>query len=172
MIKIYRKHSLLLEYLLPPFGIRNKKFKPEGIPDIPYEPKGRVQITHDEEQKLRSISDCLNQYLNFIDLQKLSPIKKNKLIRRIYDLYQKLSSHFLTQTIQRAFKYKVTDADQVERIASQLVQMESYDPPFIDDYDENIENRDSYKEGKLTDVADLESYEALLDQKKEEESSG
>jgi len=164
-IKIYQKHNLLIEYQLPVFGIKNQKFKPKGIPDLPYEPRQRTKSTQDEELKLKKTFPVIVPYLNIVDHKKPSPQRRNQLIKRLYSLSQRLTEQFFIQTIQRAIHYKVIDVEQLERVASQLVKLESYQVPVTDSNDdEQLEDRNEYQEGKFTEVSDLAVYEELLNQ--------
>jgi predicted house-cleaning noncanonical NTP pyrophosphatase (MazG superfamily) len=168
-IKIFRKHSLLIEYRLPSFGVKNKKIKPDGIGDLPFEPRHRPKPTQEEELKLKSLCPEVGAYLDVVDRKKPSPQKRNQLIRRLYCLNQTLTEHFFIQTLRRATHYRVIDVEQLERIAFQLVRLESYEVPVIDSHDEELEDREAYQEGKITWSPDPADYETLLNQRDEEE---
>ena len=49
-IVIYQNRKVVCEHTLPPFGIREKKFKPDGI-TVPYRPKKTTVPPHDEDRK-------------------------------------------------------------------------------------------------------------------------
>ncbi|MDI6782428.1 MAG: hypothetical protein QME49_10070, partial [bacterium] len=56
---------MLAQYQLPPDGVKNEVFYPEGLPKPEYKPKDRKKPTQAEEKKLRAVSGEVNAYLNF-----------------------------------------------------------------------------------------------------------
>lgn len=57
-IKIYHRRNLLVQYKLPPDGVKNQQFSPQGngAPKPQYKPKYRKKPTASEEKKLRGVS--------------------------------------------------------------------------------------------------------------------
>ncbi|HAS16414.1 MAG TPA: hypothetical protein DCR39_00555, partial [Nitrospiraceae bacterium] len=53
-LKIYHKRILLVEYPLPPDGVKNRSFSPQGVPRPGHQPKNRKHPTAQEEKKLRA----------------------------------------------------------------------------------------------------------------------
>jgi transposase len=167
-IKIYRHRSLLTEYLLPPFGTKNQKFKPPGAPENPYEPQNRRKNLEDEEKKLRAISPEVDSFIEFVTTQPGSLQFKQTFIRKLYRLHQSISRELLTKTLERAKKYRVTDVTTIERIATQLMKQEIYQLPLFDTVEE-FENREAYQEGKLTDEPDLTRFDDQTDSQDDED---
>ena len=65
-LKIYHKRKLLIEYPLPPDGVKNERFSPEGQPKPRYQPKHRKKPTEGEEKKLKSLAEEVESYLSFV----------------------------------------------------------------------------------------------------------
>ena len=161
-IKIYQHRNMLACYPLPPDGTKNKAFSPEGEPKPKQQPKDRKKPATYEEENLRAMSPEIGAYLDFLKNQK--GIQKNRFIRALYGLCQKISPGLFNHTASRALKYRITDMGTVERIAVLLMKDLDYDMPFAP-IDENLSARASYLEGCFTDRADLSVY----DQEKDDE---
>jgi len=96
-------------------------------------------------------------YLSFILAQK--GIQKHAFIRGIYGLYQKVAVSVFVKTVQRALKYRITDLHTLQRIAVLQLQEGSYELPLVDPPEE-LQNRESYREGCYTDEGELPVEEA------------
>ena len=162
-IRIYQHRSLLIEYPLPPFGTRNEKIKPPGLPDSPYQPRHRSGAFQEEEKKLRALAPEVNSFIEFITTQPGGIQAKIHLLRRLESLHRAISLPFFIKTIERALRYRVTDASTIERIATQLVKQEAYQLPLYDSPDD-FEERESYQEGKISDEPDLSRFDEVLNQ--------
>jgi hypothetical protein len=114
-LKMYRRRELLAEYRLPPDGVKNQLFSPEGMTPPKHMPKDRRKPTTQEENTLRAVSTEVGAYLDFA----LEPkgIRKHRFIRELFQLYRKLALPVFLQTVERALKYRITEMDTVERIA-------------------------------------------------------
>ena len=153
-IKIYHHRNLLICYDLPAYGIKNKAFSPDGKPQ--QQPKDRKKPATDEQKTLRAVSAEISAYLDFL---KTTPgIQKNRFLRQLYQLYQSLPASLFIDTVNRAFKYRITDITAVERIAVLLTKDVHYQMPSVE-IDENLKTRPSYLEGCFTDPADLSVYD-------------
>lgn len=157
-IKMYRKRTLLIQYPLPQDEeTRNKCFAPSEHGALQHQqPHNRKNSSSDEEKKLRAISNEVNEYLNFAI--EGTDIKKHRFICQLYQLSLKLAPQLFIKTIQRALQYRIKSLETIERIA--LLQMKRNDGfvPFVD-YNQEFINRDAYKEGSLSDDADLSEYD-------------
>jgi hypothetical protein len=63
-----------------------------------------------------------------------------------------------TTSIERAYKYRITDIATIERIAALNMTQGASALPSAE-VDENFRQRDTYQEGRLTDAPDLSIYE-------------
>jgi hypothetical protein len=159
-LKIYHKRKLLVEYALPPDGVKNETFSPEGQPKPQYQPKHRKKPTQREEKKLKSLAEEVEAYLSFVINQK--GIQKHRFIRSLYGLYQKIALPLFIKTIKRALKYHITDIQTIERIAVLQLKEGNYELPFVET-DGEFQKRESYLEGCSTDEADLSIYDKMME---------
>jgi hypothetical protein len=155
-IKIYHRRELLIEYALPPVEAKNQKFYPPDRPQPRRQPKDRKNPTVEEEKILRSFSETLDTYLDFV-LKERTGKQRHRFIRDLFRLQQKLSPDLFEKAVSRAFSYRVTDPDTVYRIAVLQMKEANYQVPFVT-VDEAFRNRPSFVEGRFTDEADLTRY--------------
>jgi len=91
------------------------------------------------------------------------------MIRILVQLHRNTSHEIFQNTVKRALQYRITEGETIERIASQLMKLESYEFPWVEEMDdEELKNRDSYLEGQFTDEPDLAEYDHLLDQQSDD----
>jgi len=159
-IKIYQKRELLAEYLLPPQGVKNQPFSPDGMPQPQYKPKDRKKPTDQEEKKLREIGPEVDAYLNFA--LKPKGILRHRFIRQLFCLHQKLAPSLFIQTIERAMKYRITDIGTIERISLLYMAEGSLETPYTQ-IDEDLENREAYQQGRLSEEVDLSRYDRMFE---------
>jgi transposase len=159
-LKIYHGRQLLGEYDLPPQGTKNETFYPRGHRKPAQQPKWRKKSSSYEEKKLRATDNQVDAYLSFVKTQK--GIQIHRLIRALYGLSQKLARPLFIQTIKRAYQYRITDMNTIERIAVLQMKDTSQGLPAVS-VDENLANRESYLEGYVTDDVDLSLYEKIID---------
>jgi hypothetical protein len=169
-IQIMRNRELLEEYTLPIHGVKNERFRPPGIAAIRHYPNNCKRPTETEEKRLKAIDPSVAAYLEFIVKTPESSVKKHRLIRELFSLSLKVAPQLFIQTIQRAHRYRIMDRDTVERIAIYLMRDNCFEEVAVasDDY----EDREIYREGRLSPEPDLCKYDELLEQKdveKEEE---
>ena len=79
-LKIFRRRELLIEYPLPPDGVKNKAFSPEGHPKPRHQPKNRRKPTTEEEKRLRALADEVGAYLDFV--LKTGRVQRHRLGKR------------------------------------------------------------------------------------------
>ncbi len=163
-LKIYHKRKLLGEYDLPPNGVKNQRFSPKGQPAPQHQPKYRKKPTAEEEKKLRSVSEEVSAYLNFVLKEK--GITRHRFIRCLSSLQQKITPPLFIKTIKRACKYRITDIETVQRIALLLMNEGNYTVPFVETNQE-FRKRESYLEGATVNEVDLSRYD-----KSTEDSNG
>lgn len=155
-IKIYHRRELLIEYKLPPVGVKNQNFYPPDRPKPRHEPKDRKNRTSEEEKILRSMSPTLEAYLDFA-LKEQPGGQKHRFIRKLFRLCRRLSPDLFERAASRALAYRVTDPDTIYRIAVLQMKEANYEVPCVV-VDQNFVNRPSYLEGRFTDQVDLTRY--------------
>ncbi|MDP3013517.1 MAG: hypothetical protein Q8M92_04695 [Candidatus Subteraquimicrobiales bacterium] len=155
-IKIYHQRELLVEYEIPSFDVKNKKFYPPGRPRPRHEPKDRKNPTGDEEKILRRFSEKVDAYLSFA-LKEQAGKQKHGFVRHLYRLYQRLSADLFEKAVARALSYRITDPDTIYRIAVLQMKEANYHVPLVH-IDGEFVKRPSFLEGRFTDNADLTRY--------------
>jgi hypothetical protein len=158
-LEAYQKHSKLIEYPLPSYGVNNKRFSPPGIKT---EPNNRKKGAAEEESVLRAKGSICCSYLDFVHSGECRCHKKSKLIRDLYSLSKKLSENIFTKALQRALEYKVDSIRSIERIAMNLLQKDLFNENDIQiscDY----QSRTEYQKGRFSNEADLQSFQELID---------
>ena len=161
VLKIYHKRKMLIEYPLPPYGVKNEPFSPSGEPKPQHQPKHRKKPTEAEEKKLKNMGEEVQSYLRFVLAQK--GIQKHRFIRRLYALSQKITVELFIKTVKRAHTYRITDLQTVESIALLQLKEQNYVNPFVE-IDEDFLDRESYLEGRFSEEVDLSIYEALMEE--------
>jgi hypothetical protein len=164
-LKIYLQRQLLAEYPLAPEGVKNQLFSPEGQPPPPHRPKNRKQPTQEEEKRLRAIGEPVRLYLDFALADK--GLARHGFLRKLFALSRKMTSELFLKTIQRAFQYRITELDTLERVAL-LYLSEGMDLPPWAEVDESFRDRPAYQDGALTEAPDLSIYEEGADGDDEE----
>lgn len=165
-IKIHHNRVLLVQYQLPPEGVKNQVFSPPGKTKPLFKPEYRKKPSALEEKKLRGTTSEVDDYLNFVLKQIPDGKPKHRFIRQLYSLYQKLALPLFIKTIQRALKYRITDINTIERICLLLMKQGNYQLPLslsVVTIDKELHRRESYLEGKLSDEVDLSIYDKILD---------
>lgn len=151
-LKIFYKRKLLVQYSLPPEETKNAIINPPGKPQPRYGPTHRMKPTDEEQKKLKAVCEDVGAYVDFILAQK--GIQKHTFIRGIYGLHQKVALPVFVKTVQRALKYRITDLRTLQRIAVLQLQEGAYELPLVEPPEE-LQNRESYREGCYTDEGDL-----------------
>jgi len=159
-LKIYHNRILLVDYPLPPDGVKNRSFSPQGVPRPGHQPKNRKHPTAQEEKKLRAAAVEVDEYLSFA--LKPKGTQKHRFIREMFSLYQKIALPLFIKTIRRALKYRITDIKTVERIAILHISDGDYEIPLME-IDKEFKDRETYHEGRLTDDPDLSIYDKMLE---------
>lgn len=159
-LKIYLDRELLVEYPLPPDRVKNEAFTPPGFCKPKYQPKHRIRPTAQEEKILRSLAAEVDAYLQFV--LKPKGKEKHRIIRQLFGLYRKVAPSVFIKAIKRAHTYRIMDVKCVERIAFLQIQQGDIQIPSID-IDEQFQERQTYREGRLSGEVDLSIYEKMLD---------
>jgi transposase len=154
-LKIYQHGQCLAEYPLPPDGVKNQRFSPPGQPASGH-PQNRKHPTETEEKHLRALAPAVNAYLDFALPTK--GIQRHDFIRRLLALSRRMSVELLTQSLERARKYRITSLETVERIALLYLQQGTGQLPLAE-VDAHLTQRPAYQEGSLTEPPDLSIYQ-------------
>lgn len=160
-IRIYRKRELLTEYPLPIYGTRNQRYKPPGVTAQPHSKKAALP-SDIEESKLRSLAPAVGTFLDFALAHKSIRGQRARFIRELYRLNTRMALSLFIHTIERATTYGVTDPRAIERIAVFLLRDELFDAAFPES-PAKFQNRDLYREGRLSADPDLSVYQRMLD---------
>jgi len=158
-IKLCRARECLAEYRLPPDGVKNKPFSPEGLPAPAQKPRRRHQPAHEEEKRLRAIAPSVSGYVDFI--LKTPGINRHEHLRRLLALSRRMTPELFIKTVERALKYQILDLPTLERIAL-LYLGTGAELPCVE-IDETFRQREAYLEGCLTEAPDLSSYQTPSD---------
>ena len=155
-LEMYKGRVLLCGYSLPGDGVRNARFSPEGVSPPRHNPRNRKRPTAEEEARLRAMSPPVGAFLD----RMLAPggIQRHHFLRRLYALSQRMSEPLFVRSVERAYRYGVSDLDTLERIAhlGLAVGEHPVEPPELD---ESYRDRETYREGELTDTPDLSAYD-------------
>jgi hypothetical protein len=162
-LKIYATRVLRAEYELPPFGVKNKKFFPKGMPKPKNQPVHRIKSTAEEEKRLRLLGEHINAYLDFV-LKDKGGKQRHRFIRELFAVYHNLALPLFHKTITRALEYRITDMGSIERIALFYLREGDYETPFLE-IDQEFQDREAYKEGRFSDPVDFSPYEKMLEEK-------
>lgn len=160
-IRIYLRRQLLIEYDLPTEIVKNQTYSPKGYPKPAHRPKNRKHPTKQEEDKLRSLSKEIDDWLTTVLKEK--GLTRHRFIRSIYSLHLKLAPSLFLQTIQRAETYRIIDTNAIERIAELLLKQSNYVMPTVD-VDLEFQNRTTYLEGRTCDKVNLSQYDELIEE--------
>jgi transposase len=154
-LRIYHARELLAEYPLPPSDVKNKPFGSEKNPVPRGEPPHRRQSSQDEEKHLRAIPGA-SAYLDFC-LQ-APGLQRHVFLRKLFAFSRKMTPELFTRTVDRALKYRITSLEVLERIARLQLDGGALDFSSVP-IDETYQQRETYREGSLTDPPDLSQYD-------------
>jgi transposase len=163
-LKVYMDRNLLVEYKLPPEDIKNKTFFPEGKSRPVYLPKHRKRPTLQEEKQLRALDPEIDSFLNFILKEKGR--ERHRVVRELFNLSQKISLPLFIKTIKRASRYRIKDTEVIKRISLLQISANEIKLPCLE-IDEELEKRENYREGRISDKVDLSIYDKMLEEKEE-----
>jgi transposase len=155
-LEIYQSGQQLMQYPLPPEGVKNQPFHPPGQPASPYKPRHRQQSSEQEEKRLRQMAPAVSAYVDFI---LASPgLLRHQHLRRLLALSGRMSPELFARSVQRAHRYRITSLATLEAIARLQFQAGTDELP-LPPIDESFRDRPAYQEGSLTDSPDLSRYE-------------
>jgi transposase len=148
------------EYPLPADGIRNAQFSPPGQPAPPGNANNRKRPTAEEEKRLRAMGQSVDAYLTFA--LKPQGIPRHRFIRELFALARQMTPALFVRTVERALRYRITELETLRRIAQlYLTEAEASLPnPAVD---EGFRDRETYRQGHLTDAPDFSPYDNMLE---------
>jgi len=159
-LKLYRARECLAEYPLPADGVKNAKFAPPGQPQPRHNPSNRRRPTEEEEKRLRAINELVGRYLDFA--LKPKGIERHRFLRRLFALSRQMSVAVFLRTLERALRYRIVAIDTLQRIALLVLDGSEHPWPAVD-IDQGFRARESYLEGRLTDMPDFSRYDRILE---------
>ena len=143
----------LLEYALPPWGVKNQPFHAPGQKPR-YRPRNRKLSSQEEEKRLRALAPVVNAYVDFI--LSTPGLLRHQFLRRLWALHQRWSTALFLRTIERAHRYHITSLETLQRIALLHLDETALPEPLVDP---DLEKRPAYQEGCLTETPDLSRYD-------------
>ena len=168
-LEIYRGRELLVEYRLPPDGVKNRQFSPEGQPKPRHGPKNCKKPTAEEEARLRAIDEVVGAWLDFA-LERRGNAR-HRAIRDLFRLSKQLTVPLLVQSVARALKYRIRCVEIIRRIALMYLSEGAWTlTETAVDVDESLLERDTYREGHLTDEPSFSVYDEMLAEEEQDEN--
>ena len=143
----------LIEYTLPPWGVRNQPFHAPGQQPR-YRPRNRKLCSQEEEKRLRAMDPVIAAYVDFI--LSTPGLLRHQFLRRLWALHQRWSTALFLRTVERAHRYRITSLETLERIALLHLDDTALPEPVVDP---DLEKRPAYQEGSLTETPDLSRYD-------------
>ena len=157
-LNIYQHRTCVAEYPLPPDGVKNAQFSPEGQPKPRYR-STKKRSSNQEEKRLRAMGPEMDAYLDYV--LKVSGIQRHRFLHQLLAFSRQVTSAVVLEMAQRALKYRISRLDTLKRIAWYCMsQGESTLPD--PEVDEGLQQRPVYQEGCLTDEPDFTIYDQML----------
>ncbi|MBC8353850.1 MAG: helix-turn-helix domain-containing protein [Planctomycetes bacterium] len=166
-LKMFQYRVCVAEYPLPPSGVKNARFSPEGQPLPRHRPKNRKQNSEQEEKRLRAMDPAVGSYLDYVIGTK--GVRRHQFVRDLFALSRKLTLSVFVRAVERAQRYRIVQLATLQKIAWFCLSQEDQPLPDVD-IDEEYRNRPEYQEGCLTDEPDLSIYELTTDPEDESEN--
>jgi transposase len=158
-LKIYQHRQCVVEYRLPADGVHNTLISPEGMPKPSRQPKNRKRPTQEEEKRLCAISDEVDRYLKFAFQ---AGVQRHRFVRELFALSCRMTRSVFIQTIERALRYQIADIETLQRIARLCLSQDDRPLPGAE-VDESFRQRESYRQGSLTDTPDFSLFDKMLE---------
>lgn len=155
-LKIFQRRTCVAEYPLPPDGVKNAHFSPDGQPPPRHMPKHRKHGSQQEEQRLRAMGPGVAAYVDYVI--QTPGLQRHRFVRELFALSQQLTETVFGQALERALRYRVVHLETLERIAWFCMSQGEQRLPYAD-IDESFRQRPAYQEGCLTDEPDLRIYD-------------
>ena len=170
-LKIYQNRKCVAEYALRAEGVKNRLFRPEGMPKPARQPKDRRRPTEEEEKRLRTLSPTGGTSLDFV-LRSRSGIERHHFVRALFVWSERRTAALFLPVVERALRYGISDLATLERIARLSLRQGSPMPLLGAEVDERFPEREACQQGRLTDAPDFSTYDQMLEDPEEEENDG
>ncbi len=158
-IKIFVRRRCVAEYPLPPDGVKNERFSPDGEPKPRYQPNNRKREATEEAKRLRAMGTEVIEYLDYA--LSAPGIQRHRFTRELFAFSRQVPQVVFVQTVQRALRYRIVQLETLRRIAWLCISQGEYPLPDAQ-VDEEFQQRAAYQEGCLTDEPDLSIYDDML----------
>jgi hypothetical protein len=155
-LKIYQHRICVAEYPLPPDGVKNARFSPEGQPTPRHMPRSGGQGSQQEEKRLRGMGAEVAAYVDYV--LKTPGIQRHRFVRELFALSRQVTASVFARTLERALRYRIVEPRTLHRIAWFCISAGEEQPSFVE-IDENFRERPAYQAGCLTDEPDLSIYD-------------
>lgn len=160
-LKIFQGRICAAQYPLPPDGVKNAHYSPEGQPRPRHLPKHRSHGSQQEEQRLRALGPEVEAYVNYA-LEQALGVRRHRFLRELFALSRRVTLTVFMQAVERARRYRVVELLTLERIV--WLCMSQQQPPHPQaEVDHGFRERPAYLEGCLTDEPDLSIYDHPAD---------
>lgn len=155
-VKIYQHRECVAEYLLPPDGVKNERFSPEGQPKPRHMPKNRKQGSQQEEKRLRALGPQVAAYVDYV--LGTAGIQRHRYLRELFAFSRQVTQTVFVEAVARALRYRVIHLETLRRIAWFCMSQSEDCLPDVE-VDESFRQHPAYQEGYLTDEPDLSVYD-------------
>ena len=158
-VRLFQRRICVAEYPLPPHGVKNKHFSPEGQPTPRHGTRPRRRDSQQEEQRLRAMGPQVADYLDYA--LKTPGIQRHRFLRELWALSRQMSESVFTRALARALRYRIVELPILHRIAWFCMSL-GEERPLDVEIDESYRQRPAYQEGCLTDNPDLSLYDQTI----------
>lgn len=167
VVKIFRRHELVIEYPIVPADARGVKRRPPGAPIIPERPQNDRAQSNEEEEKLRSTGMTAIKYLDWLAKSPGRVRYRHAFIRELYGLSRRWAPTIFAQSLEQAHTYGIAEIDSIERIAAMILRSGAPDDtgvwPELPIANYEYQSRESYREGRFSEEADLATLARRLE---------
>jgi transposase len=167
-LQIYRGGTFLIEYMLPPDGVKNKGFSPPDHRGPRHRPHNRRKPTDEEEKRLRALAPEVGAWLDFA--LEAGGNARHRAIRELFRLSQQMTPALFVRSLARALKYRIRSVETIRRIALMYLGegLTTLPSPQVD---ENVHERDAYVQGHLSEEPNFSAWEGMLDEDRSEDQA-
>jgi hypothetical protein len=114
-LEIYQHRNCVAKYPLPPHGVKNGRFGPEGQTLPRHMPQNRKNASEQEAKRLRAMDPGVSAYVDYV--LKTPGIQRHRFLRELFALSQKMTQAVFVTAVARALRYRIVHLQTLERIA-------------------------------------------------------
>jgi len=173
-VKIFRRHELVIDYQIAPEDARGFKRRPPGSPDIPERAQNEKTTSDEEDKKLRATGTAAIRYLDWLAANPGRVRYRHQFVRELYGLSRRLAPSITSAALEQAYIYGIAGIDSIERIAAMVLRSSPQESDVLIDLPSpNYEylSRESYREGRFSEEADLSTLAHRFEPPEEEKPS-